>query len=229
METIVAVITVGTIIIVLTFAIGKVWDIADNHKNTQRRLHKAQSEPLFIAAANAASDLRPLVLHLNDLNGAVIQMFGADGSYITSENGRNLKQAICAWVKRGAKVKYLLAEPKADVSQQLLGVQARVGERNLEVLVPKQSMKLDAKTKQLLGKYRTLHPTLIFLPRGGQAMWVEGLHQRNSSVAYNVTYVSPEVMRTDSERRREFSRYNDDLSTISGHLIPLSASHRAIH
>lgn len=39
METIVAVITIGTIIIVLTFAIGKVWDIADNHKNTQRRLH----------------------------------------------------------------------------------------------------------------------------------------------------------------------------------------------
>ena len=59
----------------------------------------------------------------------------------------------------------------------------------------------------------TYHPTL-FLAAGNNAAWIEGLHHRNSTRAYDVEYLSPRAIREWPEKGELFRACKSRLDLV---------------
>lgn len=191
-----------------------------------KRTRNAYSpETIFIAAAEVATDLVPIVDGL-PLHGSEIWIFGTDGRYFAKPNGYKLAAAIRRWMKRGLKVRYILLQPGDGVEpvlQPLFDDSGRYhGNFTVSVLGNDTSGLED-----ILPDLRFRHPTLFFGKDGRNAMWLEGTHKENAMYAYNVRYVSPAAM--NGVYKEEFERQKKTLELVLTHSIdwPSPDSQRA--
>ena len=174
----------------------------------QRNAHSP--EPLVIRTATIADDMVPLLNQL-ELDGARIDIVGGDGYYLMSSNGSRLKQGIEGWIGAGATVSYYLVRPSDDAREAFDALaSANKGRFSLTDL---SGIRSDS-SGPIVDEMRNRHPTLVRMRSGERAMWVEYMHPDQSSVAYNVKYVSPEAMADDKEQV-EFQRYETDLAQLA--------------
>ena len=223
MNTVLLVTVIGTIIVVLIVFLEKILDSRKHRVAIRQMVLRAKARALFLDEANASSDLAPLVLNLDNVSGAVIQLFGGDGCYIVGSNGAHLKKAIKKWANLGMQVTYILTRATDEVQHQLRCLVDQVGEDKLRVLLLDPSAESNPEVASLIDKYATFHPTLISLSGERKAMWIEGLHLPDSSIAYNVTFVSPEVMAETESYRQKFRIYDADVQDIEKHCSLLAA------
>ena len=100
MDIIIESVVVGTTICILAIVIGKIWERVEERQAEQQRINESRTGPLFIHAANAVSDLRPLVRSLGDLHGGNMEIVGGDGRYIVRKSKDELESAI-QWIAAG--------------------------------------------------------------------------------------------------------------------------------
>lgn len=171
------------------------------------------AEPIFIPAARIATDLVPLI---NDLvhPGSRLRILGADGLYFMRENGEFLKNSIRTWVKKGMIVEYILLEPGDGVKQKIMPLINELSDAHGSLNVFALNHDAD-KISSIVKEMDTRHPTLFFGADGENAMWIEGLHKKNSIYAYNVRYISPVAM--SEAQRREFDRHREQMDLVVEH------------
>ena len=231
MDIIIESVVVGTTICILAIVIGKIWEMVEKRQAERKRINESRTGPLFIHAANAVSDLRPLVRSLGDLHGGNMEIVGGDGRYIVRKSKDELESAIREWIAAGMNVKYVLTNASNEVQDKFRILIHDFGEDHLQVWV-RNGRKVPEEALGLFEKLRTFHPTLISLPRERKAMWLEGLHRDDSSVAYDVIFVSPEVMAANDAYQTKFMNYKGEIETITNFCDRLSAAsgddHRAI-
>ena len=231
---IVFVVVVGAIIFFIGITFSWAYQRIEVYIIRKRRCRASLDEKIFLSEATVAQDLVPMLLAIDkspncSLQGASITIFGNDGRYIVSRNGDMLAKGIEKWVEKGARVRYVLLEADPSVRRKFQDRMSDIGPDKLEVLVlnneeegtaslPKRSEDLD----KLRERMRTFHPTLFLGKEGQKAMWIEGLHLPNSTVAYNVTYVSPGVMSTSSELTKQYDSYKRDIDAIVQNCASLS-------
>lgn len=178
-----------------------------------------------LSSAYAASDLVPWVLGMADLGGCRIQVFGGDGTYITQENGRVWRDGIKAWVEAGLDVDYLLLEIDEPTRKQYLGLMNELntsGKVRLRVRVAQQpDSGYPDDVKETEGDLRTCHPTLLYgSDLGKRAMWIEGDHQANSELAYDVCYVPPGAM--NGKWKAEFEHYECQVDAMEPYCVDVA-------
>ena len=171
------------------------------------------AEPIFIPAARIATDLVPLI---NDLArpGSRLRILGADGLYFMRENGEFLKDSIRAWVKKGMTVEYILLDPGDGVKQRIMPLIDELSDAGGSLNVFALNHDAD-EISGIVKEMDTRHPTLFFGEDGGNAMWIEGLHRKNSTFAYNVRYISPRAM--SEAQQREFDRHREQMDLVVAH------------
>ena len=184
------------------------------------------AEVIFIPAAQAATDLIPLINQL-PLQNSELWIFGEDGRYFTTANGVKFRKAILTWVRKGLRVKYVLLCPgdgvKGAMQELVAESQGSKGALDLWVLKKDEHNVNPAEFLQgiHLSEMRTRHPTLFFGPDDSNAMWLEGEHRQDSKFAYNVRYVSPTAMTSDY--KKEFEKQKKNITTILGYCKPWSS------
>ena len=196
-----------------------------DHRETMSR-DAFSAEVIFIPAAQAATDLIPLINQL-PLQNSDLWIFGEDGRNFTKDNGGKFAKAILTWVKKGLRVKYILLCPGE-------GVKDVMGQLVAESLASKGALDLwtlkgdgdNVSAAEFLRsidlpEMRTRHPTLFFGPDDCNAMWLEGEHRQDSKFAYNVRYVSPTAMTPDY--KGEFEKQRKNITTILDHCEPWSS------
>ena len=171
------------------------------------------AEPIFIPAAKVATDLVPLI---DDLArpGSRLCILGADGLYFMRENGEFLKNSIRAWVKKGMIVEYILLEPGDGVKQRIMPLIDELSDARGSLNVFALNDDAD-EISSIVKEMDTRHPTLFFGVDGENAMWIEGLHKKNSIYAYNVRYISPAAM--NEAQRKEFDRHQKQMKLVVSH------------
>lgn len=176
--------------------------------------------------AYTATGLVPWVLGMGDLKGCRIQVWGSDGTYINQENGDVWSNGLRAWIERGLDVDYLLLtvdEPTRQRYIALMNELNRDGDVRLRVKVvqtPEHGYPDDV--TETVEDLHTCHPTLLYGSNQDKwAMWIEGDHQPNSKLAYDVWYVPPKAM--DNERKTEFKHYEDQIEKIKPYCVDLVA------
>ena len=178
----------------LVFVVHRTWS-----RLASRPARDAWSrEVIFIGAAKIATDLVPLI---DDLvrPGSKLWILGADGLYFKTRNGPMFKDAIRNWVKKGMTIEYILLRPDSRVEGdvRLLVEETRKAKNHetakgkFRVLVLGNDID---EIGSILREIDTRHPTLFFGSDGDNALWLEGLHRRNTQYAYNVRYISPAAM-----------------------------------
>lgn len=178
-----------------------------------------------LSSAYAASDLVPWVSGMADLGGCRIQVFGGDGAYINQQKGVVWSDGLQDWVKKGLDVDYILLETDESTRKQCMGMMSKLntdGNVHLRVMVaqkPDQGYPIDV--RETAEDLRTCHPTLLYgSDLGKRAMWIEGDHQANSELAYDVCYVPPGAM---SEKwKAEFEHYERQIDAIKPYCVDLA-------
>lgn len=225
---------VGTIIFFIGISVTWAYQRIELYLIRERRKKASLTEEIFLTEATAAQDLVDMFLAIDksstcSLKGAGITIFGGDGRYIVSPNGDKLTKGIETWVEKGARIRYVLLEADPSVRSQFQELIADIGADNLDVLIfnedtdgAKSMREGTDSLDKLKEKMRTFHPTLFCGEEGQKAMWVEGLHPPNSTVAYNVTYASPDVMSKSSDLTKRYDSYKRDIDTIVRNCASLS-------
>ena len=155
-----------------------------------------------IPVAQVANDLVPLVDRLSLENGR-LQLVGYDGKYILGKNGNIWKDSLSKWLEKGLNVEYVLMAPSPEVIDAFRRIKERTKKEigQLEVFIFKCTDR-PAEWKQL----ETCHPTLFHGDdETTKAMWIEGDHPIGSRFVYDVTYVPPDAM--NDEQNRKFEEY----------------------
>ena len=227
-------VVVGSIIFSIGISISWAYQRIEAYLIRRHRCIASLDEKIFLPEATVAQDLVPMLLAIDrtpnfSLKGASITIFGSDGKYIVSRNGGMLAKGIRRWVAKGARVQYVLLEADPSVRHRFGELISSIGPDNLEVLVlnndEEGTMSLQEGAEsldKLKKKMRTFHPTLFLGSKGQKAMWIEGLHPPNSTVAYNVTYVSPSVMSVSSELIKKYDSCKRDIDAIAQNCASLS-------
>lgn len=195
-------------------------------KVERRFMRPLNSDKLLrIRVARIASDLIPLVqgLKVKDhlkLNSTEMWLLGSDGRYfLKGSKGERWAKQLRAWCDDGLNIKYIL-----------LGIEDEVRERLRSLDLPTDRMAFlvadEAKLgddKGLLARFETEHPTL-FISEGGSpiAAWIEGMHARDSDLAYDVVFISPNAMRSHHEQRSRCERYKRELTRLMGGCEPVN-------
>ncbi len=203
------------------------------------RLHPRRLErPIKIREARIASDLAPFIdnLPVEARKSGVLRIVGYSGSYISSRKGNLLRRLLVRWIREGLRVKYILTDPDLDpgVEDAYTRLRNRLEKDGdatrdrLQVLcVRKDAEDEDFKRhgidRESLERLERKHPTLFHGSVGGsadgekkilKAMWIEEIHEPGSSVAYDVTYVSPDAMGNAEEK--EYESYSREIKSLEG-------------
>ena len=198
----------------------------EKRRQEARRVHlRDYSSDGRLSSAYAASDLVPWVLGMDALRGCRIQVLGGDGTYINQDNGRVWSDGLQAWVEEGLNVDYILLDIDEPTRKQYMRLMSELnGDGNVRLRVkvarrPSQGYPDDVgETEQDL---RTCHPTLLYgSDLGKRAMWIEGDHQPNSELAYDVFYVPPNAM--DEKWQAEFEHYERQVDAIKPYCVDLA-------
>ena len=187
--------------------------------NERKRTKFRNSRPLYprqvvrIAAAQIASDLVPLVNKLSFENSK-LRIVGYDGQYILGKNRRLWRKSLSEWLRKGLDVEYILMDPPREVidSFKKIKEQEKEGGVRLKIFVFERS---DASGMAKWEKLKTFHPTLFYGGDGTKAMWIEEDHPLGSRFAYDVTYVPPDAM--DEEQNRKFDGYERMIDSFKIH------------
>ena len=172
-----------------------------------------------IASAPAATEFMPLISGLAKcgvpFEGSELWIFGGDGRYIINSKSRRWRAQFRRWQKAGLVIRYFLLEEVDEEARSALS-ELKLG-ANFEV----RALVRCPKTQRIARKLETFHPTLFFGADGSNAAWIEGLHRRNSIYAYNVDYISPQVIRNSSKQRRRFQSCEEDLKFVYENSTPV--------
>lgn len=184
-------------------------------RNSRARLGQVSK----IAAAQIASDLVPLVNKLS-LENSKLRIVGYDGQYILGKNRRLWKKSLSEWLRKGLDVEYILMKHHCEVidSFKKIKEQEKEGGVRLRIFVFEPS---DASEMAEWEKLKTFHPTLFYGGDGTKAMWIEEDHPLGSRFAYDVTYVPPDAM--DEEQNRKFDGYERMINSSKSHCREVEA------
>lgn len=172
---------------------------------------------LRIDSAQIANDLAPLIDSLRGKNGGRLRIVGSDGEYICGAPGGGLwAESLRRWVGEGLRVEYVLANPSASARESLekLAEETKAAPGTLEIIeFPGDGGERDGALESLESRFGTFHPVLFRGSGGERAMWLEGHHDRNSHIAYNVTWAAPEAMRGKPDWIDAFEKYWSDIGS----------------
>lgn len=168
-------------------------------------------DPVEIQCTHASTALVPLISGLRKcgipFDGSELWILGCDGRYIVNKKRGLWRNAFGDWIQDGLKIKFILLEADDDVRKELCKLKREFGDSfDATVLnsgaIPEVARELD-----------TFHPTL-FLAKDNNAVWIEGLHHRNSISAYDVEYISPKAMRKWPEKGKLFQSCKNRLDLV---------------
>ncbi len=172
---------------------------------------------LRIDSARIANDLAPLIDSLRGKNGGRLRIVGSDGEYICGAPGGGLwAESLRRWVGEGLRVEYVLANPSASARESLekLAEETKAAPGTLEIIeFPGDGGERNGAFESLESRFGTFHPVLFRGSGGERAMWLEGCHDRNSHIAYNVTWAAPEAMRGKPDWIDAFEKYWSDIGS----------------
>ena len=178
---------------------------------------------LEIQAANAASDLMPLISGLPKagypFDGSELWIFGNNGRYVVHpRKGRTWRKKIAKWAADGLKVKYILLDADDDVRDALTRMVGDIGP-NFEAGTLRDTDR--EAVESVVSELETRHPTLFFGTDGNRAAWIEGYHRRDSVYAHNVRYYSPTVAKRPKPKAL-IESYRGKVASILEHCDPIT-------
>lgn len=202
----------------------------------------------MIGYASVSKDLMPIIWRLGGgrwqlgeripfigaripFKGSHLVIFGSDGSYIGTPNGKSWGGTIEKWVGKGLKVEYLLLDVDEQASDQYLSMIRKLSDCSGSLKVSVVASKQDQRPNQaVLDHLETCHPTLMVGANGRRAAWIEGFHARGSEFAYDVQYIAPADLDRDGGDKdylEQFDQYERLLDHVRDHSKPLSPVHAA--
>lgn len=193
--------------------------------NERKRTKFRNSRPRYpgqvvrIAAAQIASDLVPLVNKLS-LENSKLRIVEYDGQYILGKNRRLWRKSLSEWLRKGLDVECILMNPPCEVidSFKKIKEQEKEGGVRLKIFIFERS---DSSKMAEWEKFKTFHPTLFYGGDGTKAMWIEEDHPLGNRFAYDVTYVPPDAM--DEEQNRKFDGYERMINFSKSHCREVAA------
>ena len=167
--------------------------------------------PIYIRRTRVSTDLVPLINGLAKcgipFDRSELWVFGSDGRYIVNNDEGPWRKAFDDWADKGLRVKFIILEADDDVRDAMRELKRTLkGSFDATVLN-------EGAIPTLARELETFHPTL-FLAEGNDAAWIEGLHHRNSTCAYDVEYISPRAMRKWPEKADLFRSCKDKLDSV---------------
>ena len=180
-------------------------------------------EVLHIACASISKDLIPLISGLPrkgiPLAGATLRLYGNDARYLVKGNGRQWRNALRRWDKKGLRIKYVLLNADATTHDEMIRLQKELD--HFEASVANR----DGVNYLVKNGFDTYHPTLFLSSDENQrAAWLEGLHRPDSEFAYDVEYVSPAAMKKDKALRKHFDDCLSKMKYAMLHCDPIATA-----
>lgn len=150
-----------------------------------------------ISVAKIATDLFPITKDL-EMSNTVIKVVGGDGEYLSLKNASKLIDGLEDWIKRGADIEYYLVCPSDSGLDKFKKIKKKFGSKfNTYYTVCIDGEEPNA--PKGFEDFETFHPTLFFSKGEPLAMWIENDHPRNSMFASDVTYTSPNAIKSSFE------------------------------
>lgn len=202
----------------LALGVGYVAILIGRHLEKGRRPPNG-SDPLYMQRVSVATDLTPLIRGLAasvPFKGSELWIFGCDGRYVVKNKRKRWRKELSAWAAQGLYIKYILLDADQEVCDEIAKLQDKMQGKLDAVRL------LEGSLPDLASELETCHPTLFIGPDNGNAAWIERLHPRDSTFAYDVKYVSPNAM-LDRRERAEFEAYKRKLELVINHSVPITS------
>ena len=216
--------------LLMTGAIAELVDERRAERIRERRLTRLD-KPLKIRMAQISSDLAPLIDELprEARKNGLLRIVGYDGNYVRGPYRTLWKRSLVRWLREGLTIEYiLLTKPDPEVEsayRKLLSRENEEARARMDILCVREDVdKEDFEDRGIdLDSILTKHPTLfrdyVHASKKGdkkavRAMWIEGIHEPESSVAYDVTYVSDRAMRGEEEEKYDY--YDGQIQSLAG-------------
>jgi hypothetical protein len=191
-----------------SFAVA-VW-LRERRVQTRLRMRDESLESCRYSVATIAKNLAPKLKRLTtedrDFSSPTLYIVGGDGYPLWTEDDYPWRGGLKDVLKNGGVIHYLLTNPSSIVMAKLSRVKSELesGTEGKVHFYFVSSELVDETDQAVIESLRTFHPMLIE-GESKRAMWVEGYHPANSTVAYSCKFTSPDEAKTDPD----YDRYKE--------------------